>query len=73
MATFVAVATLVLAGVGLLLAGVWYADDACPTAQWKCAFGSLGLVIVTVALPIGAVVGAVALLLWIRYAARRAD
>jgi hypothetical protein len=72
MATLVAVAILVLAGVGLLLASVWYADDACPTAQWKCDFGALGVVIVTVALPIAAVVAAVALLLWHRYAASRA-
>jgi hypothetical protein len=73
MATFVAVAILVLAGVGLLLASAWYADDACATAQWKCGFGSLGLLIVTVALPVGAAVAAVALLLWIGYAARRTD
>ena len=73
MATFVAVGLLVLAALGFLLAGAWYADDACPTAQWKCDFGSLGILMVAVALPIGALVGVVALLLWVTSARRRVD
>jgi ABC-type transport system involved in cytochrome c biogenesis permease subunit len=73
MATFVAVGVLVLAALGLLLASAWYADDACPTAQWKCDFGSLGVVMVGLALPIGAVVAVVALVLWIVAARRRVD
>jgi hypothetical protein len=57
--------------VGLPIASAWYADDACPTAEWKCELGAIGFTGVFLGAVGAAAFGLFTLIAGLLYAWRR--
>jgi hypothetical protein len=54
-----------IGAVGLYLSNQWFADEVCTTAEWKCSLGDVGSHAAFIALPIGILLGLVALVTWV--------